>query len=92
MRNGYFKSGDVLDIKELGIGCLNTFRVIAAEPAQDIPCFFVSAHFGKPSRRLRKEPDYAEQDEKRENLESYWESPSNLTLAIVDEGQAATGC
>ena len=81
--------GNVLDIQEFGIGCSDTFRVVTTKTPKDVPGFLSPAGLGKPSGRLREEPDNAEQEQKGNNLERNWESPPDLAITAIDIREAA---
>ena len=75
------KLGDVADILKFGFGLAHVGAGLATKTTQDVAGFFFTANLGEPTWRLGEEPDNAEEDKKRQDLEGNGESPDELVVA-----------
>lgn len=83
------KFNDSLDVLELGLGPALVLTSLTTEAAKDVSRFLVATDLAQPTRRLGEEPDNAQKDEERNDLEGNRESPSESGSATIDEGETA---
>jgi len=81
--------GDVADVLKLSLGLTHVCTSLTTKSTQDIARFFLTPDLGKPTWRFREEPDDAEEEEKRYDLECDGEPPNKAGCSVPVEGAAA---
>lgn len=81
--------GDVADVLKLSLGLTHVSTSLTTESPQDIARFFFPPDLGKPTWRFREEPDDAEEEEKRYDLECDGEPPNEAGCSVTVERAAA---
>src|SRR6186713_711062 len=84
----FFKSANVSDVLEFGIGRALILTLFSSKPAKNETCLFFSAYLYEPTGRLRHEPDNTQQAYEGHNLESYWKPPNKGRRPIAVEGSS----
>ena len=70
-----FKLGDVADILEFGLGPTQVRTGLTTKTAENVAGFFFATDLGEPTWGLGKEPNNAQEEQKRDDLESDGETP-----------------
>lgn len=83
-----FEVADGDDVLQLGLGGDAVLALVAAKAAEDKAGFLLAAGLDEPTGRLRHEPDEAEEEDERQDLECDGEAPDEGGVGVVVLGGA----
>lgn len=75
--------GDVADILELSLSLARVCTSLATESPKDVARFFLTPNFGQPTWRFGEEPNDAEEEQKRYDLECNGEPPNKAGCPVT---------